>query len=173
MRLQKFAVPMAIYLLGEKENLNKMFEINNGIEYYISRWLKEGWIKSPRIICNDWLRILIGQSQQWTLLSRFQTCKTFWTTINFCILTYLYPKTFLSKFRPATEKFRFTPLIYSFGFRFTLPKAQRTRGLSSDYQSNFFRSCRHKFSNKLWLDFIFIISTKQQLQNLNQYQHFD
>ena len=29
----------------------------------------------------------------------------------------------------------------------TLPKAKRTRGLSSDYQSNFFRS-DHKFSNK-------------------------
>ena len=46
-------------------------------------------------------------------------------------------------------------------------KVQRTRGLSSGYQSNFFRSC-NKFSNKSWSDFIFIISTKQQLQNLNQ-----
>ena len=40
----------------------------------------------------------------------------------------------------------------------TSPKAQRTRGLSS----------YHKFLNKSWSDYIFIISTKQQLQNLNQ-----
>ena len=57
------------------------------------------------------------------------------------------------------------------GWEETLPKAQRTRGLSSGYQSNFFRS-NHKFSNKSWLDFIFIISTKQQLQNLNQISAF-
>ena len=43
----------------------------------------------------------------------------------------------------------------------TLPKAQRTRGLSSTYQSNFFRSY-HKFR----------ISTKYQLQNLNQTSAF-
>ena len=53
----------------------------------------------------------------------------------------------------------------------TLPKAQRTRGLSSAHQSNFFRSY-HKFSNKSWLDFIFIISTKQQLQNISQISAF-
>ena len=41
----------------------------------------------------------------------------------------------------------------------TLPKAQRNRGLSALYQSNFFRSY-HKFS--------FRISTKHQLHNLNQ-----
>ena len=52
-----------------------------------------------------------------------------------------------------------------------LPKAQRTRGLSSAHQSNFFRSY-HKFSNKSWLDFIFIISTKQQLQNISQISAF-
>ena len=40
-------------------------------------------------------------------------------------------------------------------------------GLSSGYQSNFFWSY-HKFSNKSWSDFIFIISTKQQFQNLSQ-----
>ena len=39
----------------------------------------------------------------------------------------------------------------------TLPKAQRTRGLSS----------YHKFKHKSW-NFIFRISTKHQLQNLNQ-----
>ena len=53
----------------------------------------------------------------------------------------------------------------------TLPKAQRTRELSSADQSNFFRSY-HKFSNKSWLDFIFIISTKQQLQNISQISAF-
>ena len=53
----------------------------------------------------------------------------------------------------------------------TLPKAQRTRGLSSGYQSNFLRSY-HKFSNKSWLQFIFIISTKQQLQNISQISAF-
>ena len=40
----------------------------------------------------------------------------------------------------------------------TLPKTQRTRGLSS----------YHKFKNKPWSNFIFRISTKHQLQNLNQ-----
>merc|ERR1711978_496509 len=53
----------------------------------------------------------------------------------------------------------------------TLPKAQWTRGLSSGYQSNFFRSY-HKFSNKSLSDFIFIFSAKQQLQNLNQISAF-
>ena len=48
-----------------------------------------------------------------------------------------------------------------------MPKAQRTRGLSSGYQSNFFWSY-HKFSNKSWSNFILRISTKHQLQNLNQ-----
>ena len=53
----------------------------------------------------------------------------------------------------------------------TLPKAQRTRGLSSGYQSKFFRSY-HKFSNKSRSDFIFILPTKQQLQNLNPISAF-
>ena len=52
----------------------------------------------------------------------------------------------------------------------TLPKAQRTRGLSSAYQSNFFRSY-HKFLHKSWSN-IFRISTKHQLQNLNQTSAF-
>ena len=52
----------------------------------------------------------------------------------------------------------------------TLPKAQRTRGLSSAYQSNFFRSYQ-KFLNKSWSN-IFRISTKHQLQNLNQTSEF-
>ena len=49
----------------------------------------------------------------------------------------------------------------------TLPKAQSTQGLSSDYQSKLFRSY-HKFVHKSWSNFIFIISTMDQLQNLNQ-----
>ena len=52
----------------------------------------------------------------------------------------------------------------------TLPKAQRTRGLSSPYQSNFFRSY-HKFLRKSWSN-IFRISTKHQLQNINQTSAF-
>ena len=52
----------------------------------------------------------------------------------------------------------------------TLPKAQRTRGLSSAYQRNFFRSY-HKFLHKSWSN-IFRISTKHQLQNLNQTSAF-
>ena len=63
--------------------------------------------------------------------------------------------------------------IYADCFLFngkTLPKAQRTRGLSSAYQSNFFRSY-HKFLHKSWSN-IFRISTKHQLQNLNQASAF-
>ena len=53
----------------------------------------------------------------------------------------------------------------------TMPNAQRTRGLSSGYQSKFFRSY-HKFSKKSRSDFIFILPTKQQLQNLNPISAF-
>ena len=56
----------------------------------------------------------------------------------------------------------------------TLPKAQRTRGLSSACQSNLFRSY-HKLLHKSWSNFIFRISTRHQLQNINQTsddQHF-
>ena len=49
----------------------------------------------------------------------------------------------------------------------TLPKAQQTRGLRSAYQSNLFRSY-HKFKHKSWSNFKFRISTKHQLQNLDQ-----
>ena len=52
----------------------------------------------------------------------------------------------------------------------TLPKAQRTRGLSSAYQSNFFRSY-HKFLHKSWSN-IFRILTKHQIQSLNQISAF-
>ena len=44
----------------------------------------------------------------------------------------------------------------------TLPKAQRTRGLSSACQSNLFRSY-HKFLHKSWSDFIFRRSTRHQM----------
>ena len=45
----------------------------------------------------------------------------------------------------------------------TSPKAQRTRGLSSAYQSNL----GHITSSNTWSNFIFRISTKHQLQNQN------
>ena len=48
----------------------------------------------------------------------------------------------------------------------TLPKAQRTWGLSSSYQSNFLRSY-HEFLHRACSNFIFRILTKNQLQNLN------
>ena len=53
----------------------------------------------------------------------------------------------------------------------TLSKAQRTRGLSSVYQSNFLRSY-HKFLHKSCSNFISRISTKHQLRNLNQISAF-
>ena len=49
----------------------------------------------------------------------------------------------------------------------TLPKAQRTRGLSSAYQFNSY----HEFLHKSWSN-IFRISTKHQLQSLNQISAF-
>ena len=49
----------------------------------------------------------------------------------------------------------------------TLPKAQRTRGLSSAYQCNLFLLYL-KFKNISWSNFILRILTKHQLQNLNQ-----
>ena len=52
----------------------------------------------------------------------------------------------------------------------TLPKAQRTRGLSSTYQINFFGSY-HKFKHKSWSN-IFRISILHQVQNLNQTSPF-
>ena len=55
-------------------------------------------------------------------------------------------------------------------YKKTFPKAQRTRGLSSAHQSNFFRSY-HKFLYKS-LSNIFRISTKHQLQSLNQISAF-
>ena len=51
-------------------------------------------------------------------------------------------------------------------------KVQWTRGLSSGYQSNFFRSYHKISKNKSLSDSIFIFATKQQLQNLNQISAF-
>ena len=50
----------------------------------------------------------------------------------------------------------------------TLPKAQRTQGLSSSCQSNFLRSYQ-KFKHKSWSHFIFRISTKhkQKISNIS------
>ena len=52
----------------------------------------------------------------------------------------------------------------------TLPKAQRTRGLSLSYQSNFLRAY-YKFKHKSWSHFIFRISTKHQLKISTKHQH--
>ena len=48
----------------------------------------------------------------------------------------------------------------------TLPKAQRTRGLSSAYQSNLLRSC-HEFLQKSYSNFILRILTENLFQNIN------
>ena len=53
----------------------------------------------------------------------------------------------------------------------TLPKAQRARGLSSGYHSKFIKS-HQKFSNKSCSFISFLISSKQQLQNLIQTSAF-
>ena len=52
----------------------------------------------------------------------------------------------------------------------TLPKAQRTRGSSSSYQSNYLRSYQ-KFKHKSWSHFIFLISTKHQQKISTKHQH--
>ena len=52
----------------------------------------------------------------------------------------------------------------------TLPKAQRTRGLSSSCQSNFLKSYQ-KFKHKSWSHFIFRISTKHQQKISTKHQH--
>ena len=52
----------------------------------------------------------------------------------------------------------------------TLPRAQRTRGLSSAYQSNLYRSY-HKFKHKSWAHFIFRIQSKHQLKISTKHQH--
>ena len=52
----------------------------------------------------------------------------------------------------------------------TLPKAQRTRGLSSSCQSNFLKSYQ-MFKHKSWSHFIFWILTKHQLKISTKHQH--
>ena len=49
----------------------------------------------------------------------------------------------------------------------TLTKAKRPKRLSSVYKSRLVKSY-HKFKHKSWSNFIFRISTKHQLQSLNQ-----
>ena len=56
-------------------------------------------------------------------------------------------------------------------FEQNIAKGTTAPTVESGYQSNFFSSY-HKFSNKSLPDFIFIFSTKQQLQNLNQISAF-
>ena len=48
----------------------------------------------------------------------------------------------------------------------TLPKAQRTKGLRSSYQSNFLRSY-NKFKHKSWLHFIFRNSESESRLSIN------
>ena len=55
-------------------------------------------------------------------------------------------------------------------FKQTLPKAQRTQGLSPSCQSNFLRSY-HKFKKKSWAHFIFRIPSKHQLKISTKHQH--
>ena len=52
----------------------------------------------------------------------------------------------------------------------TLPKAQRTRGLSSSCQSNILRSYQ-KFKHKSWSHFIVRISPNHQLKIPTKHQH--
>ena len=54
----------------------------------------------------------------------------------------------------------------------TLPKAQRTRGLSSSYQSNFFMS-HHKFLPKSWSNFIRYIRQRINFKISTKHQHLD
>ena len=60
-------------------------------------------------------------------------------------------------------------MVFHFNLK-TLPKAQRTRGLSSSCQSSFLRSY-HNFKHKSWSHFIFRISTKLQLKIPTKHQH--
>ena len=69
--------------------------------------------------------------------------------------------------RKYEQKIQQIHLLWKYGLSWkTLPKAQRTRGLSSPCQSNFLKSY-HKFKHKSWSNFIFKISTKHLLQDLN------
>ena len=72
---------------------------------------------------------------------------------------HLYFQLHVQKIKTKYAVFRLDLLIFlRTKAEITLPKAQRTRGLSSGSQSNVFRSY-HKFLNKSWSNFIFIIWT--------------
>ena len=65
----------------------------------------------------------------------------------------------LTKKRCSKVSLPFTNPVQSISYSYkTLPKAQRTRGLSSSCQSNLLKSY-HKFKHKSWSHFIFKIST--------------
>ena len=64
-------------------------------------------------------------------------------------------------------KFCMQRIYILFSILRTLPKAQRTRGMSSAYSRNFFR-LYHKFLQRSRSNFIFRISIKHQLQNCDQ-----
>ena len=92
-----------------------------------------------------------------------------WTFSNWKIIkrytskTYLLGQTsYLTKVVDSSEKVD----LYHFKDTESYEKAQRTRGLSSANQTNFFWSY-HKFWHKSWSNFIFLISIKHQFQNLN------
>ena len=61
-----------------------------------------------------------------------------------------------------------TIFFFCFLYKYkTLPKEQRSSGLSSAYRSNFFRSY-YKFKHNSWSNFIFRTPTKHKLQKVDQ-----
>ena len=70
------------------------------------------------------------------------------------------------------NKCRFTMKHWDNVLLKTLPKAQRTRGLSSSYQSYFFRSY-HKFLPKSWSNFICYIRQRINFKISTKHQHLD
>ena len=101
-----------------------------------------------------------GSDKNW----RKKTCVATSTTTTMLTISKVLVKNSIIK----CKKFLSVNFIYPW---FDSKQKQRTRGLSSGYQSNFFKSI-HKFSNKSWSDFTFLISIKPQLQNSNQISAF-
>ena len=64
------------------------------------------------------------------------------------------------------------PLIQGWCSLETLPKAQRTQGLSSAYQSKFFRSY-HKFLRKFWSNIFRISRPSSKIKISTKHQHFE
>ena len=115
--------------------------------------------------CSEWPRhdeeVKIVMSCHWP---------NWWLSFIFTCMHFLCHHCFTYIWKYWAETSRDWSLkIYSV-IRKTLPKAQRTRGLSSTYQSNIFGSYQ-EFKHKPWSN-IFRISTLHQLQNLNQTSPF-